>query len=110
PFAEAGQCTGVCAERVAQLVASWELPLDSDYDGILDDADWCSSTPFGERVDANGCAASQDSDRDGVFDEMDSCPNTPMGALADESGCPYDSDDDGIYDGLDRCEDTPAGE
>jgi outer membrane protein OmpA-like peptidoglycan-associated protein len=87
---------------------------DSDRDGVADGRDRCPGTPRGERVDAQGCAASQrDTDRDGVKDDRDRCPGTPAGERVDAEGCAdsqKDADRDGITDARDRCPDTPAGE
>jgi hypothetical protein len=42
-------------------VEDWSIGVvfDSDYDGVPDDQDQCPDTPFGEQVDARGCAPSQ---------------------------------------------------
>lgn len=61
---------------------------DSDGDGVPDDLDRCPNTPFGTRVDADGCPVIEDSDGDGVPDDRDRCPNTPAGTRVDSSGCP----------------------
>jgi OOP family OmpA-OmpF porin len=82
-------------------------PMDSDDDGVYDDADSCPGTPRGVQVDDKGCP--KDSDGDGVYDYLDKCPDTPSGAPVDSAGCPLDSDGDGVYDYLDQCPDTPAG-
>ena len=82
--------------------------IDSDGDGVDDDADRCPNTPLGATVDAYGCEV--DSDGDGVADSKDECPNTPAGATVDERGCEAkDSDGDGVPDGIDECPNTPAG-
>lgn len=68
---------------------------DSDFDGILDDADSCPGTPAGTAVDGFGCAVvvvpdteeRADSDGDGVFDDMDRCADTPFGETVDTEGC-----------------------
>ena len=80
--------------------------VDTDKDGVEDNADGCPDTPAGARVDARGCPL--DSDNDGVYDGLDKCADTPAGAMTDISGCPIDSDNDGVYDGLDNCPETPA--
>ena len=46
--------------------------IDSDGDGVLDDADQCPGTPRGVTVDATGCPL--DSDGDGVPNYKDKCP------------------------------------
>jgi outer membrane protein OmpA-like peptidoglycan-associated protein len=82
-------------------------PIDSDGDGVPDGLDRCPRTPHGAVVNAEGCPI--DSDGDGVPDGLDKCPNTPAAAAVDADGCPRDSDGDGVPDGLDRCPDTPKG-
>ena len=84
-----------------------EVLLDSDGDGVVDEADQCPNTPRGITVDARGCPP--DSDGDGVPDYLDRCPSTPPGVPVDNSGCPFDSDGDGVADHLDQCPDTPKG-
>jgi len=82
-------------------------PMDSDGDGVNDDADRCPKTSKGVHVDSSGCP--RDSDGDGVYDSMDNCPDTPAGAPVDSAGCPLDSDGDGVFDYLDKCPGTPPG-
>jgi len=84
-----------------------EAPLDSDGDGVVDDADKCPNTPRGMEVDAQGCPL--DSDTDGIINYADKCPNTPPGVAVDSSGCPPDTDGDGVPDYLDQCPGTPVG-
>ena len=84
-----------------------QTPVDSDRDGIPDNADACPGTPAGVKVDARGCEL--DADRDGVVDRLDKCPGTPAGARVDAQGCELDSDRDGVVDRLDRCPGTRAG-
>ena len=83
--------------------------LDSDGDGVNDDADQCPGTPAGTAVDAKGCPLPQDDDGDGVTNDGDKCPNTPAGARVDASGCEPDADGDGVADSRDQCPNTPAG-
>jgi OOP family OmpA-OmpF porin len=83
--------------------------VDTDGDGVLDDADNCPGTPAGTPVDASGCPLPQDDDGDGVTNDIDKCPGTPPGAKVDASGCELDSDGDGVGDSRDQCPDTPAG-
>ncbi len=85
----------------------FERTMDSDGDGVLDDADQCPNTPQGVKVDSRGCPL--DSDGDGVYDYLDQCPNTPRGLKVDEKGCPIDTDGDGVYDDQDQCPGTPKG-
>jgi outer membrane protein OmpA-like peptidoglycan-associated protein len=80
--------------------------VDTDRDGVEDNADGCPDTPIGAKVDSRGCPL--DSDNDGIYDGLDRCDNTPAGAMVDISGCPIDSDSDGVYDGLDNCPKTPT--
>ncbi|MBF0588347.1 MAG: OmpA family protein [Magnetococcales bacterium] len=80
---------------------------DSDGDGVPDIEDKCPGTPKGVKVNADGCPL--DSDGDGVYDYLDKCPGTPAGVTVDTSGCPIDTDGDGVADYLDRCPGTPAG-
>ncbi len=65
--------------------------LDSDGDGVMDDADACPDTPYGVDVDSSGCPLESDldTDGDGVVDSIDVCPNTIVGALVDDAGCGY---------------------
>lgn len=83
--------------------------LDTDGDGVTDDADNCPGTPAGTAVDANGCPLPQDDDGDGVTNDIDKCPGTPAGVRVDASGCELDSDGDGVGDSRDQCPNTPAG-
>ena len=82
-------------------------PKDSDKDGVPDRLDKCPGTPFGVKVDKNGCPF--DADGDGVPDYLDKCPNTPAGVQVDSVGCPLDTDGDGVPDYLDKCPNTPDG-
>jgi len=82
-------------------------PLDSDGDGVADYVDDCPGTGQGIKVDPDGCAL--DSDGDGVADYVDDCPQTPAGAAVGPNGCPLDSDGDGVADYKDQCPGTMAG-
>lgn len=99
---------------------------DSDRDGVIDLNDLCARTPFGTKVDSNGCPindfekwarekavadslARLDSDNDGVPDVKDKCPSTVAGRAVDSVGCMLDFDKDGVPDELDKCPNTPAG-
>ncbi len=66
--------------------ASAPKVMDSDGDGVLDDADACPNTPAGAAVNAQGCPL--DSDGDGVFDYADKCPDTAANLKVDADGCP----------------------
>lgn len=85
--AVAGGGTGavLCNLEVAEPEPRAVAVLDSDGDGVADDADRCPGTPTGVGVDADGCAL--DSDGDGVPDYTDRCANTPSGADVDDWGC-----------------------
>lgn len=83
--------------------------VDSDGDGVNDDADKCPGTPAGTTVDGDGCPLPQDDDHDGVTNDIDKCPGTPAGVKVDAAGCEIDSDGDGVSDSRDQCPNTPAG-
>ena len=54
----------------------FNITLDADGDGVIDENDLCPNTPPGANVDADGCADSQkDTDGDGVMDDIDAFPN-----------------------------------
>jgi OOP family OmpA-OmpF porin len=80
---------------------------DCDADGVPDSMDKCPCTPFGVKVDEEGCPL--DTDKDGVPDYLDKCPCTKEGVKVDKDGCPIDSDDDGVLDADDQCPGTPKG-
>ncbi|NND64632.1 MAG: OmpA family protein [Gammaproteobacteria bacterium] len=87
-----------------------EKVVDTDGDGVADNADKCPSTPAGMAVNSMGCE--RDSDGDGVADSKDRCPGTAAGTKVDSKGCKVkaaDSDRDGVSDKMDRCPSTPAG-
>lgn len=90
-------------------------PVDSDGDGVFDDADQCPNTPPGVAVDETGCEL--DSDGDGVGDSIDKCPDTPAGAKVDKTGCQiiidlpgvnFRSNSDELLDGADSVLDGAA--
>ena len=89
---------------------------DLDLDGVENELDRCSDSPFGETVDEFGCTEAQkenDLDLDGVLNENDNCPNTLLEDEVDANGCSLDQlddDQDGVANGLDRCGDTPIGD
>ena len=71
---------------VAPVVVAAPVILDTDGDGVLDNADQCAATPAGVSVDATGCPL--DTDQDGVFDSFDECKSTPPSVVVDTVGCP----------------------
>lgn len=60
--------------------------IDTDGDGVLDNADACPNTPAGVKVNSRGCPL--DTDRDGVYDYLDNCPGTARNLKVDNVGCP----------------------
>ena len=79
----------------SSLGTSYDVPKDSDGDGVFDYQDQCPNTPYQATVDAAGCPISYkedtnliDSDGDGVYDKDDKCPNTPPESAVDINGCP----------------------
>lgn len=109
-WATARDATPVCQ---AGLHGDHPAGLDQDGDAVPDSEDWCSRTPAGQRVGANGCGvaeiqvvcdrglpepkprvvptsvgkAARDTDGDGIEDEDDECPGTPRGSEVNEDGC-----------------------
>jgi hypothetical protein len=97
--------------------ATCDLPdcgtcIDSDDDGVCDDADNCPDTPnepqddsdgdgVGDLCDAcHGAEGQPDTDQDGICDDSDLCPATPDPDLATATA---DADLDGLGDGCDLC-------
>ena len=77
--------------------------LDSDGDGITDQADACPDNPEDKDnyEDSDGCP-DPDNDQDTVLDPMDECQNQK--GPVDNNGCPFgDKDGDGINDKDDKC-------
>ena len=63
------------------------VAVDTDKDGVNDDADQCPNTAVGTMVDAMGCEKIMDADKDGVVDANDACPNSAAGVPVNEKGC-----------------------
>lgn len=84
------------------------VAVDSDGDGVPDDADQCQGN------DATG-----DADGDGLCDDSDTCPNDPENDIDGDSVCgdvdpcpldnPDDTDLDGVCDSDDVCEPERTG-
>jgi outer membrane protein OmpA-like peptidoglycan-associated protein len=102
----------VTASNALELIGAGALvaaTLDSDGDGLVDEADRCPVQPedFDDFEDEDGCPE-LDNDQDGVVDGQDRCPleaETPNG-IDDDDGCPDvapDADNDGLADSADRC-------
>lgn len=70
---------------VEEQAAAPAAPIDTDGDGVADEADKCPNTPAGVQVDANGCPL--DDDNDGVPNYLDKCPNTAEGVVVTDEGC-----------------------
>lgn len=108
-WAPSGHAAPVCQ---AGLHGDHPAGLDQDGDTVPDSEDWCSRTPAGQRVGANGCGVAdiqvvcdrglpepkprvvpaaaktvRDTDGDGIDDEDDECPGTPKGAEVNDDGC-----------------------
>lgn len=81
--------------------------VDTDGDRVPDSRDKCVNTPFGARVNSQGCPI--DDDFDGVTNANDRCPGTKRNVSVDSRGCPKDSDKDGVIDAFDKCPATAAG-
>lgn len=121
------------AMEVSSLAAAAQASLDSDGDGVPDDADICafgddledydsdgvpdacdncSTVANGDQsdVDGNGTGdACDDPDGDGVQSDSDNCPWDANPDQGDSDGdgegdrCDDDDDDDGVLDGDDNC-------
>lgn len=70
---------------VEEQAAAPVAPVDTDGDGVADEADKCPGTPAGVQVDANGCPL--DDDNDGVPNYLDKCPSTAEGVVVKDDGC-----------------------
>jgi OOP family OmpA-OmpF porin len=82
-------------------------PVDSDGDGLVDDADRCIRDPEDKDgfEDEDGCP-DLDNDADGIPDDKDKCPleKENRNGIDDEDGCPEaDDDKDGVFGSLDKC-------
>lgn len=67
-----------------------DCAIDSDRDGVSDNADECPGTPAGTAVNENGCSDSRavnDHDGDGVLNDDDRCPDTHAGFKVNGEGC-----------------------
>jgi OmpA-OmpF porin, OOP family len=80
---------------------------DSDNDGVADSSDKCLATPVNVSVNADGCAI--DYDNDGIANYLDKCPASAVGTAVNSVGCAQDSDNDGIIDQIDQCPTTKIG-
>lgn len=81
--------------------------VDSDGDGLFDDADRCprEAEDIDMFDDGDGCP-DLDNDGDGIPDAQDKCPLDPedKDGFNDQDGCPdVDNDADGVPDKVDRC-------
>lgn len=70
---------------VKAVISAPAKPMDTDNDGVANNADACPTTPANVKVDTKGCAL--DSDKDGVADYQDSCANTASTHKVDTKGC-----------------------
>lgn len=98
----------------------WAMPadraptdVDTDGDGILDDADGCpqAAEDADGFEDEDGCP-DPDNDADGIPDQGDMCPDEPenVNDWEDADGCPDeipDTDGDGLLDNADECVEQP---
>jgi outer membrane protein OmpA-like peptidoglycan-associated protein len=85
--------------------------VDTDGDGIFDDADRCPDQPEDKDMfdDSDGCP-DPDNDADGVLDTADKCPldAEDKDGFEDADGCPdLDDDADGVPDKQDKCPREP---
>jgi OOP family OmpA-OmpF porin len=95
----------------ADVPAQRPAAVDSDGDGVPDDADLCpqASEDRNGFEDWDGCPE-PDTDHDGVPDPKDDCPTKPedRDGFADADGCPDpDNDQDLILDANDKCPNEP---
>lgn len=98
-------------------VVTFQVPPDSDRDGILDPVDQCP-TEAAPQGDSDGCpyrpTPPADADADGVADSADNCASLANADQANRDGdaqgdaCDPDDDNDGVADTADACPTTAA--
>jgi outer membrane protein OmpA-like peptidoglycan-associated protein len=99
-----------CARR--RIVEASPPALDTDTDGVFDDADQCllEAEDRDQYLDGDGCPEA-DNDVDTLLDVADQCPlsaEDPDGH-DDQDGCPEpDNDGDTVLDALDACPNEPG--
>ncbi|MFY0645094.1 MAG: OmpA family protein [Bacteroidia bacterium] len=81
-------------------VAQFNGCPDTDSDGVPDSKDKCVDVPG--VIELDGCP---DSDKDGIIDSEDKCPL--IAGTVEGEGCP-DTDGDGVYDHKDICPTVPG--
>ena len=93
-----------------------KVETDADKDSVVNSLDKCPDTPFGMKVDKEGCPIIQpiigfsiklkDADEDGIVDSLDKCPQTKKGEIVNSTGCSpsqLDDDQDGVMNSIDKC-------
>ncbi len=101
--------TALLTPLVSTSAPEASQPLDSDSDGVTDDADRCPVTAEDRDgfEDEDGCPELDD-DEDGIADAQDKCPLAAetVNGWKDDDGCPdehQDVDGDGVEYEVDRC-------